>query len=67
MSTTLRQERKDRDWTQEYVARRIGVTKAAVHDMETGRRKPSYKVLVKLLDLYGYNDPRELFAELPEK
>ena len=63
MNTMMRQERKDKGWTQEYVAQQIGVTKAAVHDMETGRRYPSYKVLVKLLELYGYNDPRRLFAE----
>ena len=62
----LRQERKNRGWTQDYVAQQIGITKTAVHDIETGRRKPSYDVLVKLLDLFGYKDPRELFAEAPE-
>ena len=62
----LRQERIKRKWTQKYVAQQIGVTKSAVHDMETGRRKPSYDVLVKLLDLFGYKDPRELFREAPE-
>lgn len=66
MNTMLRQERKNRGWTQDYVAQQIGITKTAVHDIETGRRKPSYDVLVKLLDLFGYKDPRELFAEVPE-
>lgn len=66
MKTVLRQERKNRGWTQDYVAQQIGITKSAVHDIETGRRKPSYDVLVKLLDLFGYKDPRELFAEVPE-
>ena len=66
MNTMLRQERKNRGWTQDYVAQQIGITKTAVHDIETGRRKPSYDVLVKLLDLFGYKDPRELFAEAPE-
>ena len=66
MKTVLRQERKNRGWTQDYVAQQIGITKSAVHDIETGRRKPSYDVLVKLLDLFGYKDPRELFAEVPK-
>ena len=66
MNTMLRQERKKLDWTLQYVAQQIGITKSAVHDLETGRCKPAYEVLVKLLDLFGYKDPRELFAEAPE-
>ena len=66
MKTVLRQERTTRRWTQEYVAKQIGITKAALQRIETGKRKPSYDVLVKLLDIFGYNDPRELFAEAPE-
>lgn len=66
METKMRQERKSKGWTLGYVARQVGVTKSAIHDIETGRRKPSYEVLVKLLDLFGYKDPRELFAEAPE-
>ena len=62
MSTKMREERVARKWTQQYVAERAGVTKAAIHDMETGRRKPSYDVLIKLLDLFGCTDPRDLFA-----
>ena len=63
MYTTLRQERQNRGWKQTYVAHAIGISKQMVNDMETGRRKPSYDVLVKLLDLFGYTDPRKLFAE----
>lgn len=66
MGTVLRQERKKRQWTLSYVAAQTGVTKSAIHDLETGRCKPSYDVLVKLLDLFGYKDPRELFTEAPE-
>ena len=66
MNTVLRQERLKRKWTQEYVAKQIGVTKAAFQRIETGRRKPSYSVLVKLLNLFGYKDPQELFKEAPE-
>lgn len=62
----LRQERIKKGWTQEYVAKQIGITKGALHNIETGKRKPSYDVLVKLLDLFGYKDPRALLSEAPE-
>ena len=62
MNLKLRQERLRRDWTQEYVAKKTDVTKATIQMIETGRRKPSYDVLVKLLDLFNYDDPRKLFG-----
>lgn len=66
MKTILRQERERKKWSQEYVALQIGTTKQAIQQFETNQCKPSYDVLVKLLDLFGYKDPRELFAEVPE-
>lgn len=63
MVTILRQERIIRKWKLKYVAEKVGITPATIHDIETGRCKPSYEVLVKLLDLFGYNDPRQLFEE----
>lgn len=62
MCLKIRQERKRHVWTLEYVAKKCGISKQTAHDIETGRRKPSYDVLVKLLDLFGYDDPRQLFA-----
>lgn len=62
METVLRQERLRRGWTLEHVAEQIGITKPAVQMLETGAIKPSYDVLVKLLDLFDYNDPRILFG-----
>lgn len=62
MRTTLWQERKKRGWTQEYVAQVIGTSSEMVCFLETGQRKPSYDVLVKLLDLFDYDDPRKLFG-----
>lgn len=61
MQLRIRQERINKGWTLEYVAKQVGITKSAVHDLETERCKPSYEVLVKLLDLFKYDDPRELF------
>lgn len=63
MEIVLRHERLKRAWTQQFVAKKIGVSREAVQMLETGSIKPSYDVLLKLLDLFGYNDPRELFAE----
>lgn len=62
MTTMLRQERLRRKWTLEYVAEQIGVTKSAIQMLETGATKPSYDVLVKLLYLFDYADPRKLFG-----
>ena len=62
----LKEERLRREWTLAYVAKKVGVTISLIQKIETGKRKPSYDVLVKLLDLFEYNDPRELFAEAPE-
>ena len=66
MKLMLRQERIAKNWAQEYVAKQIGITRAAYNHIENNKRKPSYDVLVKLLDLFEYKDPRELFAEVTE-
>ena len=65
MKLKIRQERESRNWTQEYVARETGISKPMVHDIETGRRKPSYDVLVKLEDLFNANH-RDLFVPIAE-
>ena len=62
MELALRQERMRKGWSQSYVAEKIGTSKATVQMLETGQRKPSVDVLVKLLDLFNYNDPRKLFG-----
>lgn len=63
MKLVLKQERIKRGWTQDYVAKKCGVSCQTVCDWENSRRKPSFDVLVKLLDLFDYNDPRKLFGE----
>lgn len=68
MHLMIRQERIRRGWTQDYVARETGLSLTAIQKIETGQRKPSYDVLVKLLDLFEYEDPRKLFgAATPEE
>lgn len=62
MILMLRQERERHTWSLEYVARQIGTAKSTIQMIETGQRKPSYSVLVKLEDLFGMSH-RELFAK----
>lgn len=45
--------RKNNEWTQLEVANRIGITKAAYSNIETGKRNPSYVVTVKLQNLFN--------------
>lgn len=67
MRLKIRQEREGKEWTQAYAAQLLGLSKAAYGNIETGQRKPSYDVLVKILDVFGYNDPRVLFgAAIPD-
>jgi len=61
MYLKIRQERQQHGWTQEYVAKQVGITNQAVNLIETGQRKPSYDVLVKLEDLFQKSH-RQLFA-----
>lgn len=66
MLLMIRQERLKRGWTCEYISKQIGVCAETVRLIETGKRKPSFDVLVKLLDLFEYSDPRQLFAAVDE-
>lgn len=62
MKLVMQLERSKRGWTQSYVAQKTGIARTMVALLETGKRKPSYEVLVKLEDLFGMTH-RELFAE----
>lgn len=63
MSQMIKTERVRRGLTQTEVAHAVGITKAAYRNIEAGIRKPSYDVLIKLLNLFGYDDPRKLFGD----
>lgn len=65
MAIMLRGERVRRGWTLEYVSARLGLTVSAVRKIETGKRYPSYPVLLKLEDLFQ-RPHRELFAKAPD-
>lgn len=63
MNLMLRREREERKWSQAYVAKMVGISRVAIQMLETGKIKPSYDVLIKLLNLFGYDDPRKLFGD----
>ena len=64
----IRQERLNRGWTQAYTGQQVGVSKVAIHDIETGKQKPSYDVLLKLLALFNVEHKNiiQLFAPIEE-
>ena len=49
----IAQMRTANHWTQAYVAQKIGISRTTYTLIESGRRNPSYEVLLKLEDLFG--------------
>lgn len=60
----MRKKRIERHWTQEYVGLKVGLSKQTIQQIETGRRKPSYDVLIKICKLFNVNttEIEQLFA-----
>lgn len=48
----VRALRKERDWSQEDVAERIGVNKMTISGYETGKRRPSFETLDALAQVF---------------
>ncbi len=48
----MRQLRKERGWTQEQVADKLGRSKVSVSQYENGIRKPSFEIIEALADVY---------------
>ncbi|MBQ7793745.1 MAG: helix-turn-helix domain-containing protein [Clostridia bacterium] len=53
LDVKLRELRRERQWTQGYVAKKIGVSASVISAYELGLRQPSFEVLAKLSRLYG--------------
>lgn len=49
----LKQIRLKNRWTQQNVADKIGITKAAYSNIENQKRNPSLKIAIKLQHLFG--------------
>ena len=61
----LQKERLARGWTQKFVGEKCGVTKQSICDLEKGRKTFSYRLLVKLEDLFGMSH-RELMKNVSD-
>lgn len=64
----LKQLRKERRYTQEYVAQSLGITRSTVSNYEIGRRTPHLKELERMaafygagLDFFGVSDTDQAF------
>lgn len=53
MTNELRQLRADRQWTQEDLASRLGVSRQTVNAIETGRYDPSLPLAFKIAEVFG--------------
>ena len=52
MTNKLRALRTQRDWTQEDLAHRLGVSRQTVNAIETGRYDPSLPLAFKIAELF---------------
>lgn len=59
MRTALKRVRALQGWSQADVSKQLGITVQAYSMIETGKRDPSYKVLVALEDVF-HTSHREL-------
>ena len=64
MYLQIRQKREDKSWSQDYVAEKIGTSKQAIQQIETGKIKPSFGILIKLLYLFGYKGTANRIVKL---
>lgn len=61
MILKIQLERMAHGWTQDYVAKRVGISLVSINRIENGKIKPRYDTLVRLEDLFGMSH-RELFS-----
>jgi putative transcriptional regulator len=53
VTNRLRVLRAERDWTQENLATRLGVSRQTVNAIETGRYDPSLPLAFKIADVFA--------------
>jgi putative transcriptional regulator len=53
MRNRLKVLRAERDWTQQELGRRLGVSRQAVNAIETGKYDPSLSLAIRLGRLFG--------------
>jgi len=65
MRNRLKVLRAERDWTQEELARRLGVSRQAVNAIETGKYDPSLPLALKVGRLFGKPVEEIFMLDLP--
>jgi len=63
MRNNLEQLRKGSDMSQENLAEKLGVSRQTIISIEQGRYNPSLPLALKIADLFGVIDLREIFYE----
>lgn len=67
LGTRLKKEREKRNWSQIYVAKRIGITNAVLSNYERDHRDPDTETLKKLAELYEVSIDYLLGHEVAKK
>ncbi len=65
MKNTIKVERAKKNWTQEDLARQIGISRQSVNSIETGKFVPSTVLALKMSKVFGVNV--ELIFQLDEQ
>lgn len=66
MKSRLKVLRAERDWTQEDLADRVGVSRQAINALETEKYEPSLTLAFKLARLFGLPIEELFFPELSD-
>lgn len=53
LSNKIKTLRKKNNYTQEYLASKLGVTKSIISAYENGIRMPSYDILIHMAEIFG--------------
>ena len=65
MKNTIKVERAKKNWTQEDLAREIGISRQSINSIETGKFIPSTVLALKMAKVFGANV--ESIFQLEEK
>lgn len=57
----MKRDRIKNGWSRPYLGRKWKVTGSCIQALEECKNKPSYDLLLKIMDTFGYTDPREPF------
>lgn len=67
MRNRLKVLRAERDWTQEELAKRVGISRQAINAIETGKYDPSLPLAMKLGQLFGLPVEQIFFPEQEDR